>query len=132
MRLNALSGIAKLEQPPYVPDQVSANAWMNLAEISRRAASDPDTLAKTLIGIGCTRDGAPYVISGLIQQLDDRFKGKPSQEPAVARAFLNEKSCLGAQGLTAVRKADLQEIVDRASKPSPGPGTTTLGAVGSR
>jgi Pentapeptide repeats (8 copies) len=54
-----LNRIAKLEKPPYVPDQTSAQAWINLAEVSRKAAADPDTLAKMQIGIGCAPTEPP-------------------------------------------------------------------------
>jgi hypothetical protein len=82
MRDEALKRIAKLEKPPYVPDETSAQGWMNLVEVSRKAAADPETLAKTLIRIGCAGDGAPYVVSRLIGHLDDRFGGHPSQKVA--------------------------------------------------
>jgi hypothetical protein len=119
MRDEALKRIGKLEKPPYVPDQTSAQAWMNLAEVSRKAAADPDTLAKTLIGIGCASDRPPYVVSGLMGHLDDDFGGHPSQKVAVAKAFIDERNCFGARGVSAADKVSLQQIIDAAPKPSP-------------
>ena len=80
-------------------------------------------LVESLKKIGCTADGAPYVISGLIRNvsrpaadqvlLDDRFEGYPSQEAEVAAAFLDEAKCPGARGLSEENKAKLQQIRDR-------------------
>ena len=67
-RNQVLGQIATLEKPPYVADEGSAKAWTDLAKESERSAgSYSNTLAKTLKEIGCAADGAPYVISGLIQ-----------------------------------------------------------------
>jgi hypothetical protein len=114
-RAQALARVAKLEKPAYFPDQASAGAWVDLSkESSLSAASYPDTLVKTLIGVGCADDGAPYVISGLIQQLRYRFEQHPSQEAGVAKAFLDEAKCPGAHGLSTADKASLQSIVRQA------------------
>jgi hypothetical protein len=120
VRDEALKRITTLEKPPYLPDPASATAWVPLAETSLRSAvSYPDALMKTLIGIGCAAEGAPYVISGLIRQLGDRFSQQPAQQAGVAKAFIDERNCAGARGLSAADKASLQQIIDAAPKPSP-------------
>jgi hypothetical protein len=123
-RLHALKRIAILEKPPYVKDVESASEWDKLERISSHLA--PDTLAKTLEMIGCTLDGNPYVIRGLLPQLgggsisDNRFQGSPSQAAAVANLFLDKTHCAGAGGLSEADRAKLQEIANRGS-PVPSP-----------
>lgn len=121
-RGRALERIATLEDPPSLQDDASVKAWADLAVISSHSAkSYPGRIGKALEQIGCAADGAPYVISGLIQQLDDRFQDSPTQEAAVATAFLDEAKCPGARGLSEGDKATLRKIRDRASAP-PGSG----------
>jgi Pentapeptide repeats (8 copies) len=99
----ALEWIKQLREKPYEEDPVSAKAWRDLAAESQLSAKAyPGELAKRLIGIGCAANGAPYVVGGLIRQLDDRFADKPAQKIEVARAFLDEASCPG--GPWAVRR----------------------------
>jgi uncharacterized protein YjbI with pentapeptide repeats len=65
---------------------------------------------------GCVAEEAPYVIRGLLV----RLKGLPPPftleiiASALAKAFLDEKHCAGAQGLTDAEKAELKEIRDRS------------------
>ena len=124
-RNQVLGQIATLEKPPYVADEGSAKAWTDLAKESERSAgSYSNTLAKTLKEIGCAADGAPYVISGLIQGPGLRgLSRNSSQEAEVAAAFLDEAKCPGARGLSEENKAKLREIRDRGLPASPGPGT---------
>jgi uncharacterized protein YjbI with pentapeptide repeats len=113
-RAQTLKRIATLENPPYVRDEASARAWADTAEASSRSPKPyPEVLAETLEDVGCAADGAPYVMSGLIRELDYRFEKGSSQEAAVAAAFLNEAKCPGARGLSEENKAKLQEIRDR-------------------
>jgi hypothetical protein len=70
-----LQRIAGLEKPPFVADEGSAKAWMDLAtESARSAGSYFNTLAKMFKEIGCATDGAPYVIVALAPRLDYRFE----------------------------------------------------------
>ena len=117
----ALQQIKVLEEPPYVADEASAKAWMDLA--SARPPGSFDTQAKVLKEIGCTADGARYVIATLTPNLDERFDGNRPQEVEVADAFLDEAKCPGARGLSEENKAKLQAIHDRGPPASPGPGT---------
>jgi hypothetical protein len=125
LRAHALQRIKTLEKPPYEVDQASATEWAKRADTSAHlAAAYPEALAKSLIETGCAADGAPYVIGGLIRQLDFRFKKQPLQEIEVAKAFLSAATCPGARGLSDANKAALQKIVGRAAKP------TEAGAAG--
>jgi hypothetical protein len=117
-----LQRIAALEKPPYVTDEASAKAWTDLAVSSLSTSSYFSALAKTLKEIGCAANGAPYVIGGLIRQLYNRFEGSPAQLGEVAAAFLDEKQCPGARGLSENGKAQLREIPDSLPAPT-GPGT---------
>jgi uncharacterized protein YjbI with pentapeptide repeats len=136
-RDQVLPRLTILEHQPYVRDEVSAEAWTNLAkESARSAGSYFNTLAKILIEIGCAAEGAPYVINGLIRPagvglgrvaevnlvlLDRRFEGNPSQEAEVAAAFLDDVKCPGARGLSEENKAKLREIRDRGLPAPPSP-----------
>jgi hypothetical protein len=101
-----------------------AKAWTVLAAAS--AASSAlcfDTLANRIKEIGCVAEGAPYVIRGLLgpsnanrARIDVRFEDHPSQEAAVAAAFLDKEKCPGARGLSEEDRARLQEIRDRGLK----------------
>ena len=129
-RDNALARIEILEKPPYVVDQASAKAWADLANQSARSDSFyVNRLAQTFKEIGCAVDGAPYVIRGLMSQLDDRFgrdldrELEVSKKAEVAAAFLDEAKCPGARGLSEENKAKLQEIRDRSLPAPAGPGT---------
>jgi Pentapeptide repeats (8 copies) len=123
-RDQALRQIATSEKPPYVADEGSAKAGMHLAEkTARSAGSYFNTLAKSLKEIGCAADGAPYVIGGLIHQLEEppkllqphfRFGGDISLEAELAASFLDEARCPGARGLSEENRAKLREIRDRA------------------
>jgi uncharacterized protein YjbI with pentapeptide repeats len=137
-RDQVLPRLTILEHQPDGADEVSAEAWTNLAkESAPSAGSYFNALAKKLKEIGCAAEGAPYVINGLMRPagvgrgrvaavdlvlLDRRFAGNPSQEAEVAAAFLDEANCLGARGLSEENKAKLQEIRDRGLPASAGPG----------
>ena len=87
---------------------------MDLA--SARPPGSFDTQAKVLKEIGCTADGARYVIATLTPNLDERFDGNRPQEVEVADAFLDEAKCPGARGLSEENKAKLAS--DTRSGPS--------------
>jgi uncharacterized protein YjbI with pentapeptide repeats len=118
-RDQALQRIKVLEKPSYVADEASAKAWMDLAS-ARPPGSYFSTLAKVLSKIGCTADGAPYVIATLTPNLDQRFDDNLTQEVEVTGAFLDEAKCPGARGLSEENKAKLQAIRDRGLPASPG------------
>jgi Pentapeptide repeats (8 copies) len=121
----ALEWIKQLGEKPYEEDPGSAKAWRDLAAESQLSAKAyPGELAKRLIRIGCAANEAPYVVGGLIEQLDVRFQRNSAQSAEVARAFLDEANCPGAQGLSEEKKSKLRQILGPTS-PGPGPGTAS-------
>jgi hypothetical protein len=121
----ALERIAPLGKEPYEEDAVSAKDWRELAaESQRSAATYPEALAKLLMTISCGADGAPYVIGGMIRELDRRFRDNPAQKAEVARVFLDEWNCPGARGLSGENKAKLRQMRSPES-PKLSPGTAS-------
>src|SRR5208282_3862214 len=55
-------------------DYGSTEAWGTL---SKALSHSREKLVETLIGIGCAADTNPFVVRGLIEQLDDRFGNTP-------------------------------------------------------
>jgi uncharacterized protein YjbI with pentapeptide repeats len=98
-----------------------AKVWQSQAGSS----PTPDVYENRLAGIlretGCAADGAPYVLRGLLANLDNRFGAQSPQPSALAKAFLDEEHCPGAHGLTDAEKAKLKEIRDRSTSPAPKP-----------
>jgi hypothetical protein len=121
-RTVALNRIALLRKEPYEEDAVSAKDWRELATASQRSAETyPGELTRLLITIGCGATGVPSVIGGLISQVDFRLAGKPALQAEVARAFLDEANCAGAQGLSEADKGKLRKMrAPESSQPSPG------------
>jgi uncharacterized protein YjbI with pentapeptide repeats len=123
LRDSALKQITKLEKPPFVQDKGSAKAWADLAKSSPPADLYYKGLVRQLKDIGCSADGGPYVIGGLTgrispgQMLDYPFADYPSQEAAIAVAFLDEAHCPGARGLSEENKAELRKIRDQIPPP---------------
>jgi uncharacterized protein YjbI with pentapeptide repeats len=113
LRDGALQRIASLKKPPYFEDEPSAKAWAELEEISSHSGGlYYETSLKTLETIGCASDGAPYVVGGLIPQLNGRFGDRLSQETPVLSAFLDEAKCPGVRGLPEEIKSQLKQIRD--------------------
>jgi hypothetical protein len=117
-----LSRIARLNPTQPAPEGVSAEVWTALAKLS----SQPDfldsyqrRLIATLKDIGCNADGAPYVITGIVNQgrfIEGLFKGGQPYIPVLAVAFLDEPNCAGARGLSEDHKARLRAIRDRPTR----------------
>jgi uncharacterized protein YjbI with pentapeptide repeats len=141
-RNDALRQIATLEKPPNAADDVAAEAWTKVAkEQNAPPGSYFNTLAEILKKVGCADDGAPYVIKSFMRPaglgvggvlpvnlvwLDQRFQGVPSQQEAeLAAAFLDERKCLGARGLSEETRANLKDIRDRGLPAPAGPGIVT-------
>jgi uncharacterized protein YjbI with pentapeptide repeats len=121
-RDRALGSIEILGEKPYEEDAKLAQQWRALAAESRSSAEAyQGEMAKALIRIGCGAERAPYVISGLIQQLDSRLGDSPARWAEVARAFLDEASCPGARGLSEESRAKLRKM-----RPADPPSLTTL------
>jgi uncharacterized protein YjbI with pentapeptide repeats len=119
-RRDAMEGIDRLDPKPLAGEEEMAKVW------KRRARSSPaiKVYEKRLAGIwretGCAFRGAPYVLRGLLVQIS-RFGAQGPQLPALAKAFLDEKHCPGAHGLSDAEKATLKEIRDRSPPHSPKP-----------
>jgi len=107
----ALQQIEALGQEPFKEDPESGQRWRDLETESQGSAKTyPEDLAKLAVTIGCGADEAPYVLAGLIQQLDNRFENKLAQKAQVADAFLHETDCPGARGLSEENKTKLREM----------------------
>src|SRR6266700_3709015 len=113
-RAEALQRIAKLDPANPLPgEETMAQAWADLA----RSSPTPDTYEKNLAERwrqrGCAPRRAPYVIRGLLVNLDARFGSDSHDVAALARDFLDEANCPGARGLSEEEKVRLREIGDR-------------------
>jgi hypothetical protein len=115
-RETALEQIKPLGKEPFTVDKEAAKKWVDLAEASKAAAEGyPAWLAETLIETGCNEPGAPYVIRGLLQQLDFRFSSGDRQKAAIAKAFL-EPGCEGGRGLSDDEKAVFRRLAGPPAK----------------
>jgi hypothetical protein len=98
-----------------------AKAWVELESSSPSLEVYEKSLAEQWRATGCTADGAPYVLRGLLHQLEfsNRFDEQSLELPALAAAFLDEEHCPGALGLSEVDKAKLKAIRDHAPTSEP-------------
>jgi len=90
-----------------------AEAWAALGSFSPALDAYEKGLAKQLRQTGCAADGGPFVLTGLLNRLEDM---KTPQESALAAQFLDEKHCPGAHGLSPDAKAKLEAIRDRGPR----------------
>jgi uncharacterized protein YjbI with pentapeptide repeats len=115
----ALERIKPLGEEPFTVDEKAAKGWDALEKASKTmAAIYPARLAETLIKTGCNERGAPYVIRGLLRQLDQRFQDDDDQpqKAKVAKAFL-EPGCEGARGLSDQENAELRRLAASPTRP---------------
>jgi uncharacterized protein YjbI with pentapeptide repeats len=121
--------------------------WQELTAASPRDEEYEAALATSLQETGCAADGAPYVIHGLLRRLEghpDRrlpssllrcgwrarfsapheylFSAASPYPAALARAFLDEKTCAGARGLSDEDKGRLREVIGKSEPATPKPG----------
>ena len=95
-----------------------------------REAPTPEVYEKSLAGqwreLGCAAEGAPYVLDGLIAQLDNPlippFRDQSDATKALAKDFLDDAHCPGAHGLSEADKAKLKmmaalPVAPQAPKP---------------
>ncbi len=93
-----------------------------------RETPTPEAYVKNLAVVwrelGCTADGAPYVLHGLVAQLSDPilspFQHQSGWAKKLASDFLYE-NCAGAHGLSEEDKATLKEIAAPAAPQPPTP-----------
>ena len=91
-----------------------------------RESPTPSVYAKGLADqwhkTGCAAEVAPYVLHGLIAQLNDPFdsplRGQSDAAKDLAAAFLDE-NCAGARGLSEADKAKLKKIAAAAEPQAP-------------
>jgi len=127
---DALIRIARLDPLDESIDQnlnPPASLWKGLAESSPSSDDYEKELSEILREIGCAAAEAPYVIDSLIPQLDtysiptsiERFRAGSPYPATLAAAFLDERKCLGAHGLSEGAKRDLQRIASAMSEKRP-------------
>jgi uncharacterized protein YjbI with pentapeptide repeats len=90
-------------------EEAMAKAWEQLA----RSSAAPEAYAEALRQTGCDERASPYIIRGLLRNLDRRFGSDSPQPSAIAGAFLDDTHCRSASGLLEDDKAKLREIRDR-------------------
>jgi hypothetical protein len=111
MRENALQRIAVLDPGRPAPEEKDgAKAWADAA----RARFDAAAHERYLLKVGCSEDGAPYVISALAENLQARFEAGSPHVTALAALFLDEAQCPGARGLSEDDKNMLRALRDPA------------------
>ena len=96
---------------PLNEEEAMAKTWAELAPLSPA----PEVYAEALRRAGCDVDErvAPYVIRGLLRNLEERFDTHSPQPSAIAAVFLDDTQCKGALGLKEDEKEKLREIRDR-------------------
>jgi hypothetical protein len=122
--------------PTKALEEVEAmeKVWKAQARSSPAIEVYEKRLARIWRETGCASEGAPYVLRGLLDHLETRiapiygghiygaqnpFGPQSPQLPALANAFLDEKHCPGAHGLTEYEKARLKAIRDNFSPLAP-------------
>jgi uncharacterized protein YjbI with pentapeptide repeats len=115
LRDYALTRVAILDPATASPEGEAqiAEAWAGLAEASPSRDDYGNRLLGLLHQTGCERDGAPYVIRGLLRTIARRFPSDSQHPAALAAAFLDEASCPGAKGLSDEDKAALRAMAGR-------------------
>jgi hypothetical protein len=89
----------------------------------------PEAYEKSLAGqwreLGCTAEGAPYVLHALIARLSSAdsspFRDQSAAVKTLASDFLDEAHCPGAHGLSEADKATLKKIAATVAPPAPKP-----------
>jgi uncharacterized protein YjbI with pentapeptide repeats len=119
MRENALRNIAVLDPGRPAPEEKDmAKAWADAA----RARFDAAAYERDLREVGCSEDGAPFVISSISENLQERFESGSPRLAALAALFLDEAQCPGARGLSEEDKDTLRGLRDGASTKPAGTG----------
>ena len=115
----ALRRIQTLDpETPLSEERQMAEYWDKLQALSPAPAAYEEKLAQRWRQIGCSTDGAPYVLAGLIRNLESGyspFSPGSVQVPRFAADFLKD-DCAGARGLSDDAKAKLKALRDRDAK----------------
>jgi hypothetical protein len=114
-------------ETPLREEQQMAEYWNKLQSLSPAPADYEAKLANQWRLIGCSADGAPYVLAGLIRTMDSAyspFSSDSVEVPRLAAAFLKD-DCAGAPGLSEDARATLKALRDRAARSSINPSSQT-------
>ncbi|MER8491835.1 pentapeptide repeat-containing protein [Mesorhizobium australicum] len=123
MQGNAIARIQPELDPMNVslPDEMIAKTWADLERSYIRETYEK-SLADQWREIGCTVDGAPYVLDRLVDRMQDAnsspFSAQGSEKSELAAAFLDVEHCPASLYLSGATTARLKEIRDR---PPPSP-----------
>ena len=122
-RRQALERIATLDPAAAPAEPGVAESWTRLEEtVAREEAASDGRLTAALHALACRGRDAPYVLEGLLHQIDFRFeKGAPAAT-ALANTFLAEDCKSTTQLLRPDQLDMLRQIRDRAPpEPPPAP-----------
>jgi pentapeptide repeat protein len=102
---------------PLPGEEQMAEYWGKLQSLSPAPASYEEKLAEQWRLIGCSADGASYVLAGLIRTMDyySPFSPDSAQVPQLAADFLKD-DCAGARGLSDKARAKFKALRDRAAQ----------------
>jgi uncharacterized protein YjbI with pentapeptide repeats len=112
----------------FADEQESTHAWTAIRQLAPAATEYQAALAKRWIAIGCLASAAPYVIAGMVVQLEGRatitltgvpFAKGSAQRQVLAQAFLDDDKCPGNRGLSEENRRKLISIRDAADSASP-------------
>jgi Pentapeptide repeats (8 copies) len=126
MRRDAMTRIEESLDPDLTNAPEGESEMAKVWKAQARSYHATETYEKHLATIwqkaGCDAGGAPYVIRGLLQQLETgvfTFVAPESPQPReLAKAYLDAEHCPGALGLSDDEKARLKEIRDRSPPPA--------------
>lgn len=128
LRKSALSQVGILDPEMPLPGKKQmAGYWDQLQSLSPAPDIYEEKLARQWRLIGCSADGAPYVLTGLIATMwsaDTPFSPDSVQVPLLAADFLKD-DCAGARGLSDDAKAKLKALRDRAARGAINPSSQT-------
>ena len=100
---------------PLNGEDETRKRWSALEAGAQSSDTHDKYLAKGLRKLGCDKDGAPYVIRGLLENLDRRFSSSGTLRSKLAGCFLDETECPGARGLSDGDKVKLKALLDHPS-----------------
>ena len=103
-----------------------ARRWVELQDASPHPDIYEEKLADLWRGIGCSSDGAPFVLTGLVFTMSipssSPFTSDSMQVPRLAADFLKQ-DCVGARGISEDTRATLIKLRDAVPKASAKPNT---------
>jgi len=106
-------------------DRIIGEEWLRRQALNPATSVVEEARAAVWKKVGCAAAGAPFVVAALAGRLAngspwDFSEGSP--HPAeLAATFLDEKTCAGARGISAVTRAQLEALRKPAAPPSAKP-----------